>query len=452
MVEQEVPKIVVEPPGPKAREIIEMDKRYLITSTKTTDIGPVGVRGRGAIVEDIDGNRYIDLSAGIAVVNTGHCHPKVVEAIKKQVEELIHFAGQDYYNKLQVELAKRLTEITPGDFDKKVFLCNSGTESVECAIKLALRRKPGKYRMVSFIGAFHGRTLGSLSLTGSKPVHRRAYLLSAPLSVHVPYGYCYRCAYKMEYPDCDLWCVHFIEDVCFHSYVPPEEVAAIIAEPIQGEGGYIVPPDGFFQELKKICDRYDILLIIDEVQSGFGRTGRWFAIEHWGVEPDIICLAKGIASGMPLGATVARAELDFKEKGAHSNTYGGNLVACAAALATIDVIEEERLCENAQKVGGFMLKRLKEMAESHPIIGDVRGKGLMIGVELVKDRATKEPAKEANEDLVREGLKRGIILLPCGVSTMRIAPPLVISQELAEKGLEIFEEALAAVEKKHGIK
>lgn len=451
------PKIVVTPPGPKALEIMKMDSEYLVTSTKlkikdverAVDVVLAVEEGKNATLRDVDGNVYIDLIAGVATASVGHSHPRVVDAVRKQVEKLVNFCGCDFYNKSQVKLAKKLVEITPGDFPKKVFLSNSGTEAVECALKLAKchREKP---RVISFIGAFHGRTFGSLGLGGSKPVHFRHFapLVGGVQTTHVPYCYCYRCPHKLEFPDCDLWCVDYIKDVCFQTFLPPEDVSALVAEPIQGEGGYVVPQKEFFPRLKKICDEYGLLLIVDEIQSGFGRTGKMFAIEHWGVTPDIVCMGKGIASGMPMGATVARAELDFKDEGSHSNTFGGNLVVCEAASATIATIEEEKLAENAAKVGSNIMKRLRELMENHSLIGDVRGKGLMIGVELVKDRKTKTPAKEEAELLIMEAWKRGIVLMTCGVSTIRMLPPLNIPSELVDRAMDVFENALNAVERK----
>ena len=453
----DAPRILVPPPGPKSRKIKKMDEKYLLTSTKLKVMDDETGRniilaveeGKGSALRDMDGNVYVDLISGVATAPIGHCHPKVVEAIQKQTEKLINYVGQDFYNEPQVKLAKKLVEITPGNPSKKVFFSNSGTESIECALKLA-KSHSKRSRMLSFIGAFHGRTFGSLSVGGSKPVHFKGFspLVPGCQVTHVPYCYCYRCRYRLEYPDCNMWCVDYIREILFQTLLPPEDVSALIAEPIQGEGGYVVPQDEFFPRLRKICDEFGILMIADEVQTGFGRTGHMFAMENWGVNPDIICMAKGIASGVPLGATVAKSTLDFENEGSHSNTFGGNPIACEAALATIQVIEEENLKENAKKVGNHILKRLKELMEDQVLIGDVRGKGLMIGIELVKDRDAKTPAPEEADSLIMESLKRGIILLPCGMSTIRILPSLNIPLEMVDRAIDIFEDALKAVERK----
>ncbi len=433
------PKIVVPPPGPKAQEIIKKSKKYLATTTR--DIPLVIVKMENDLIEDIDGNIYIDFAAGIAVANVGHRNKAVVEAIKTQLEKYIHSAPHDFYDDLQYKVAEKLVEITPGNFDKKVFFCNSGTESVEAAIKFA-KIATGRSRFIAFIGAFHGRTHGSLSLTASKPVHQRGFFPTMPGVEHVPYAYCYRCPFKLSPDDCDIWCAKYIDEVLFQTYVPPDEVAAIVVEPIQGEGGYIVPKDGFIQELRKIADKYDILLIDDEVQAGFGRSGKMFAIEHFNTVPDIITTAKSIAAGVPLGATIVKAELDFKVSGSHSSTFGGNALALAAALANIEFIIREKLPERAAKLGERALKRLKEAMEEIEIIGDVRGKGLMIGVEIVKSKDTKEPYPEARNKITEIALKKGLILLPAGRTAIRVAPPLTITEEHLETGLDILIESI----------
>ncbi len=439
----EVPKIVVEPPGPKARALLERDAKVI--SPSYVRFYPLVIeRGEGCILWDVDGNAYIDFNSGLAVLSTGHRHPKVIEAIKKQCDKFLHYSNTDFYYEESVRLAEALCEITPGKFEKKVYFGNSGTEAVEAAIKLA-KWHTRKHRFLAFIGAFHGRTLGSLSFTASKPVQRRYFYPMLPGVTHVPYPYCYRCPFKQEFPDCGYWCIDFIEEYVLKKYVPPEEVAAILFEPIQGEGGYVVPPDGYFQRLKKLADKYDILLIDDEVQSGMGRTGRWFAIEHWDVVPDVVCIAKGIASGMPIGATVARSELMDWVGGSHASTFGGNPVSCVAALATIEVIREEHLLENAARQGNYIMKRFREMQEQYPIIGDVRGKGLMIGVEFVKDPKTKEPAVEEAKEIMIRSWKRGVAVITCGICTLRIAPPLIITRELVDKGLDIIEQVIKEV-------
>jgi len=371
---EDLPDIKVPVPGPRGQEIIEKDKRYIATTTKTS---PVTVqRASGAMVWGVDGNRYLDFTSGIGVTNTGHCHPRVVEAVQRQAAELMHFAGTDFYYSIQADLAKRLTEVAPGEGAKKVFYTNSGTESVEAAIKLS-RWSSQRKRFMAFLGAFHGRTMGALSLTASKIVQRERFVPTMPGVSHIPFAYCYRCPYKMEYPSCDLWCAKIIEEVYFQQLVPPSEVAALFMESVQGEGGYVVPPSDWVREIKAITQRHGILLVDDEVQAGFGRTGRWFGIEHHGVEADIYCMAKGMGSGMPIGCIVFREDLDWRVKGAHSNTYGGNLVASAAALATIDVLESEDLVGNSARMGAHLHKRLLELQEKHDEIGDVRGMGLM---------------------------------------------------------------------------
>jgi 4-aminobutyrate aminotransferase len=346
--------------------------------------------------------------------------------------------------------SERLAAIAPGDEPKRVFLGNSGAEAVEAALKLA-RHHTGRPYAIAFFGAFHGRTMGAVSLTASKPVYHRGFAPLLPGIVHVPYGYCYRCAYNLTYPSCNLACVDFIEQTLMGKSIPPDEVAAIFVEPVQGEGGYVVPPDGWMQKLRALCDRYGILLVADEVQSGMGRTGKWFATEHWGVVPDILCVAKALASGMPVSAMVARESVMTWPVGAHGSTFGGNPVACAAALATIDVIEQEGLMENAVRVGNRLLDGLRALAREveragrPPFIGDVRGLGLMIGVELVQDLQTRAPAHDEAEAVMRECFRRGLLVLTCGASSIRFAPPLVITEAEADRALAMFADALRAV-------
>ncbi len=440
----ELPKMIVTPPGPKAKKVVAKDGRYLATSTKTSPI--VAERAQGAVVWDVDGNRYLDFTSGIGVTNTGHCHPAVVKAVQDQAERLFHFAGTDFYYAIQADLAERLCEVTPGKYPKKVFYTNSGAESVEAAIKLA-RWTTQRKQFIGFIGAFHGRTMGAVSITASKPVHKDRFFPMMPGVTHLPFAYCYRCPYKMEYPSCDVWCAHILEELYFTSFLPPQEVAAMFVEPVQGEGGYIVPPMKWHQVMRDITKRHGILLVDDEVQAGFGRTGKFFAIEHAGVEPDVMCLAKGMGSGVPIGAIVFRAELDFGVQGAHSNTYGGNLLASAATLATIDVIEKEGLVAKSAKLGKHLHKRLEELQEEHDEIGDVRGLGLMQATEFVKDRRTKEIHKTFRDDLTVEAYKRGLIMLPCGKSGMRYIPPLVITKQQLDAGIDILEASIKAVKK-----
>jgi len=365
-----VPSIKVTPPGPRAREVIQRDAKYLATTTKTSPI--VAKRAEGSVVEDVDGNTFIDFSSGIAVLALGHGHPKVVEAVRKQVGELAHFAGTDFYYDIQTRLAERLARISPGKNAKKVFFANSGTEANEAALKIA-RYHTRRSMFLAFLGAFHGRTMGALSLTASKRVQRERFSPMMPGVVHVPYAYCYRCPYQLTYPSCDLYCANIIEDLYMKTVAPPGDTAGIFVEPVQGEGGYVVPPPGWLSRIAAIAKDNDLLLIADEVQTGFGRTGKMFAVEHEGVVPDILTVAKALGGGLPIGGAIFDASLDFEVSGAHSNTFGGNLVACASALATLDAIEGEGLVANAERLGKRMAARLDAMKEEFPIIGDHRG-------------------------------------------------------------------------------
>lgn len=438
------PQIVSQLPGPEAKKILEKDEKY-ISPSYGRPYPLVAEEGRGAFVVDPDGNTFLDFAAGIAVVSTGHCHPKVVKAIQEQAEKLIHISGTDFYYRSQVELAEKLQEIFPGNYPVKSFLTNSGTESIEGSFKLA-RYKTKRPNMIAFLGAFHGRSLGSVSLTASKNVQRRHFAPLIPGVYHIPYGYCYRCAYKQKYPECDIYCLDYLKKFLFKKLVAPDEVAAVIAEPIQGEGGYVCPPEGYFQKLSQICQEYGILLIIDEVQSGMGRTGKMFAIEHWGVTPDILAIAKGIASGMPLGAFVAKADVMDWPPGTHANTFGGNPIACKAALTTIELLQNE-LIANAANVGDYLKQGLYALQEKHSLIGDVRGRGLMLGVELVKDRNTKEPAIKESDAVVTKAFHKGLLILGCGESSFRLSPPLVINKSDADIALKILDEVLSEVEK-----
>ncbi|MGQ9786868.1 MAG: acetyl ornithine aminotransferase family protein [Anaerolineae bacterium] len=431
-------------PGPKARALISRDAR-VISSSYPRDYGFVMACGRGCEVFDVDGNRFLDFAAGIAVNSTGHCHPYVVQAIKQQLERFIHISS-DYYHELWVQLAEKLDEIAPFEEEAMSFMTNSGTEAIEAAIKLA-RYYTGRHRFIGFLGAFHGRTMGSLAFNGSKVSHRYGFFGTMPDVTHVPFPDPYHPLLVMQPDDEDYGAtvVNYIEHVIFPQLVPPQEVAAVLVEPILGEGGYVVPADSFFRNLRALCDRYSILLIVDEVQSGMGRTGEWWAIEHWNVEPDIVCTAKGIASGMPLGAAIARRRLMTWPPGSHGNTYGGNPLACAAALATIEIIENEGL-QNAREQGAYALKTLREMAARHPSIGDVRGKGLMIGIELVKDKTTRQPAKELRDRAVHLAFEHGLLVLGCGMSVIRIAPPLIISRAEMIEGLQVLDYVLTKAE------
>ena len=432
-------------PGPLAREIVERDVRR-VSQSYGRAYPFVMSHGQGSKVWDVDGNRFIDFMAGIAVTSTGHCHPVVVQAIKDAADKFLHISS-DFYHENMVRLAEKLDEIAPMQGHCKTFFTNSGTESVEGAIKLA-RQATGRSRFIGFIGAFHGRTMGSLAFTASKVVQQRGFFPTMPDVVHIPFPNPYRPLLAGD--DQGMAVLDYLEHVVFQSLVPPDEVAAVLLEPIQGEGGYIVPPDSFIPGLRRLCDKYGILMIADEVQTGIGRTGKWFAVEHWDVEPDIVVMAKGIASGMPLGAFTAREPLmDKWGAGAHGNTYGGNPVCTAAALATLRLVKEEGMLENAARMGHYIQRRARELMERHPTIGHVRGKGLMVGVELVADRVTKEPAKRVVKDLLQAAFRRGLLLLPCGVSTIRFMPPLNVSQEILEEGLYIFDQALGDAEESY---
>jgi len=442
------PKLVCPLPGPRAQAAVAADDRW-ISPSYTRSYPLVARRGRGVRIEDVDGNEFLDFSAGIAVASTGHCHPEVVAAIQKQAAELIHISGTDFYNEPLTDLAEKLSAIAPMPGPHRFFYGNSGAEAVECALKLA-RYHTGRQQIISFFGAFHGRTMGALSLTASKPQQKRRFSPLVPGVTHVRYPYAYRgCSGGAQEEEAfGLGCARYIEERLFKTILPPEEVAAIFVEPIQGEGGYVVAPDNFLRELRAICNRHGILLVADEVQCGAGRTGKWWAIEHSGVEPDIVCMAKGIASGMPLGVCMARAEIMDWLPGSHASTFGGNPVSIAAALATIDIIGREAMA-NAARVGEFMLDRLRGWKQTHPLVGDVRGRGLMIGVELVKDKATRKPAASLRNRLETLAFERGLMVLGCGETTLRLCPPLIVREEEATVALDILEEALGLVEEEH---
>ena len=439
------PKIVVTPPGPKARELVKKDES-LISPSYGRFYPLVVESGKGCIIKDVDGNEFIDFNSGLVCMNVGHSHPKVVAAVKNQCDRFLHYSNTDFYYREVVDLADRLAHITPGSPDKKIFFGNSGAEAIEAAIKLA-KWHSRRQLFIAFIGAFHGRTVGALSFTASKPTQRRSFFPLMPGVTHVPYGYCYRCPYKLTFPECHYWCVDFIDEYVLQKYIPPEDTAAILVEPIQGEGGYVVPPPEYFQRLKKIADKYGLLFIDDEVQSGMGRSGKWFAIEHWGVEPDIICTSKALASGLPLGACIAKSKVMDWVPGSHASTFGGNPLSCVAASAVIDVIKEEKLLENATKQGAYIMKRLNELKEKSEIVGDVRGKGLMIGMEIVESKESKKPAPQKVNEIMLRSWKRGINVISCGASTIRIAPPLVITKELVDSALDIIEDTTRQVEK-----
>jgi 4-aminobutyrate aminotransferase len=426
-------------PGPKASQLIRADAEFV--SPSYTRVYPLVVdKARGLWVRDVDGNRFLDFTAGIAVNSTGHCHPDIVAAIRDQAGKLIHMSGTDFYYSPQITLAERLSEIANIGGHPKVFFANSGTEAVEASFKLA-RYHTRREQTIAFFGAFHGRTMGALSLSASRVHQRKYYHPFVPGITHVPYPYCYRCPYGACYPSCGSACVRWIEDPLFRTSVSPEEVAAIFVEPVQGEGGYIVPPPEFHAELSKLAKKYGILLVADEIQSGMGRTGKMFAMEHFGVEPDIMALAKGIASGMPLGAMIAGSELMDWHAGSHASTFGGNPVSCRAALATIDLLING-LIENAKIRGRQLTAGLIEMQKSIECMGDVRGLGLMVGVELVKDRVTKERASDLRDRVVQGAFRKGLLLLGCGENTIRFCPALTIGADEVDTGLSIFEQTL----------
>ena len=420
-----IPNIKVTPPGPKAKAIVAKDQRY--TAPAYGRVYPLVVKeGRGMVIEDVDGNLFLDFMAGIAVANTGHSHPQVVKAIEEQARKFLHICGSDFYYEPMAELAEKLNELAPGSSPKKVFLTNSGTETIEAAFKLA-RFATKRQHVIAFHGAFHGRTLGALSLTASRSSHRTHFSPLIPGVHHVPYG---------------IAGVSYLEQVLFRHEVAPREVAAIFVEPILGEGGYIVPPPEFLPMLRELCQRHGILLVVDEIQSGFGRTGKMFACEHWGVEPDIICVAKGIASGMPLGAMIAREEISTWTRSTHGSTFGGNPVACAAALATIHVIEDG-LVRNADEVGNYLKDGLTRLRSAHQSINDVRGLGLMIGVEFGQNGGM--PDADFRDQVMAKCFDQGLLLLSCGESTMRFCPPLIVKREEVDVAVGIFDSILTAL-------
>jgi 4-aminobutyrate aminotransferase len=441
------PKLRTALPGPNAKRVLAGDER-LISPSYTRSYPLVAKSGRGIVITDVDGNEFYDFSAGIAVTSTGHCHPDVVAAIQKQASELIHMSGTDFYYESMVTLADRLSKIAPMPGPHKIYYGNSGAEAIECALKLA-RYHTKRPNIIAFFGAFHGRTMGALSLTASKPQQRRRFSPLMPGVTHVPYPDLYR-GRKDATQDPDafaLGCARFLEEKLFKTTLPPEEVAAIFIEPVQGEGGYVVAPTIFMQELRRICDRHGILLVLDEVQSGIGRTGKWWAVEHTGVEPDMVCMAKGLASGMPLGVTMTRSEIMDWVPGSHASTFGGNPVCIAAALATLDVIEKEHLLEHSATVGAHMLQRMASWPAKLKLVGDVRGRGLMIGVDIVKDKATKEYAAAERDLIVEKAFEQGVLFLGCGPSTVRLCPPLVVTKEEADVAMDVLEECIQEVGK-----
>jgi 4-aminobutyrate aminotransferase len=443
-METKLPHLVTALPGPKAKEILARDERY-VSPSYTRDYPLVAKTGRGALIQDVDGNVFLDFAAGIAVCSTGHCHPQVVEAIQKQAAELIHMSGTDFYYEAMPQLAERLSAISPGKEPKRVYFGNSGAEALEAAIKLA-KYHTKRDKLIAFHGAFHGRTMGALSLTASRAVQRKGFgtLLSGVF--HAPYPDTYRGSYGIRPNHASEDCLNYLENELFRRRVDPEEVAGIFIEPIQGEGGYIIAPAEFLQGLQRLCRKYGILLIADEVQSGMGRTGKWWAADYAGIEPDIICSAKGIASGMPLGAMIARTSVMDWQPGAHASTFGGNPVCIAAALATLNLLEE-RYIENARRMGEFILRQTADWREKFKLVGEVRGKGLMIGIELVRDQKTQEKAGDLRNRVVQLAFQKGLLVLGSGDTTLRLSPPLLIDEEQAEFALKTLGECIAKVEK-----
>jgi 4-aminobutyrate aminotransferase len=437
-----VPLIRTPLPGPKAKAIIARDEARVSTSY-TRDYPFVMARGEGLVVEDVDGNLFFDCAAGIAVTGTGHSHPAVVRAIVGQAQKYLHMSGTDFYYEPQVQLAEQLASIVPIQGEVKSFFGNSGAEAVEAAIKL-VKYSTKRGNLIAFLGSFHGRTTGAMAVTSSKYVQRRGFGPMMPGVYHAPYASCYRCPVGREPGTCQAECLDFLEDQILVHLVSPDEVAGVIVEPIQGEGGYLVPPAQFLQRVRELTTRHGMLLIADEVQTGMGRTGRMYACEHFGIEADIVTMAKGIASGMPLGVCSARSDVMTWPPGAHASTFGGNPVSCAASLATLKLLKDG-LVRNAEVVGDYLLGRLGALMDKHTLIGDVRGKGLMIGVELVRDRATKERADTERDAVVQAMFRRGVLVLGAGRNAVRFAPPLVLTKDQADAIVDIFDEALAEV-------
>jgi 4-aminobutyrate aminotransferase len=425
-------------PGPNATAAIARDART-VSQNLTKDVPLVVARGRGMVIEDVDGNRFLDFAAGISTVSTGHCHPDVVAAIKAQAETLLHVCYTDFFYQVYIDLCEELARVAPISGPKRVFLTNSGAEAVETAIKLA-RVRTGRQKIVGFFGAFHGRTYGAMTLTASKPVQRRAYAPFVPEVHHTHYAYCYRCPVNRKPDTCSVECLEMLTETYFHHTIDPKEVAAIVVEPIQGEGGFIPPHPQFLPRLQALCREHGILLIADEVQSGMGRTGKMFALEHYGIDPDMIILAKGIASGMPISAVVARDDVMQWNDGGHGSTFGGNPVSCASALATLKLLQGG-LIDNAGRTGAYLIGKLRSLQEKHRLIGDVRGLGLMVGVEVVADRATRAPAPDRRHRVIVKAFERGLLTLPCGASTIRLSPPLVCREPDVDKAIAILDAA-----------
>jgi 4-aminobutyrate aminotransferase len=443
-MEAKLPHLVTALPGPQAKKLVDRD-HHVVSPSYTRDYPLVAKTGRGAMVEDVDGNRFLDFAAGIAVVATGHCHPEVVAAIQKQAAELIHMSGTDFYYPSLVDLAEKLASITPGKGAKRVYFGNSGAEAIEAAIKL-VKFHTKRDKLIAFHGAFHGRTMGALSLTASRAVQRKGFgtLLSGVF--HMPFPDTYRGTYGIRPEHASADCLSYLENELFRRRVDPDEVAGIFIEPIQGEGGYLPAPAEFLQGLQRICRKHGILLVADEVQSGMGRTGQWWASDHAEIEPDIICTAKGIASGMPLSAIIARADVMNWTPGAHASTFGGNPVCIAASLATLDLLERSYIA-NAARMGEFIMRQTADWTERHKIVGQVRGKGLMIGIEFVRDQKTKERAGDLRNRIVQMAFHKGLLVLGSGDTTLRLCPPLLVDEEQISFALRSLDGIISEVER-----
>jgi 4-aminobutyrate aminotransferase len=435
-----LPEIKTALPGPRAKQILELDAQF-ISPSYTRSYPLVVRRGYGAMLEDVDGNIFLDFNAGVAVASLGYGHPEIAEVIAQQAREIVHISGTDYYYPHQTELAAKLSEITPGDFAKRVHYGNSGAEAIEGALKAAIYTT-GRNKFIAFRGGFHGRTFGTLAVTASRAAQRRGFGPQVLDVTHVPYANPIRFPLSLKKGEgIGRRVARYIEETVFKTTLPPEDCAGIVVEPIQGEGGYAVPTADFLPELRRICDKYDIVLIVDEVQSGVGRTGKMWAVEHFSVTPDITCIAKAIAGGLPLGITLARADLMNWHVGAHASTFGGNPVAIAAAMKTIEIIENG-VMDNAARIGAHMLERLKELKDEYEAIVDVRGLGLMIGVELAKDPDALEPWAELRDNVVVECFNRGLVIQGAGESAIRFSPPLIIDREQADYAMDTFKAAL----------
>jgi 4-aminobutyrate aminotransferase len=426
-------------PGPIGAGIVGTERRLDTTGTKTAPI--VVKHAKGLMVEDVDGNVFLDFTSGM-VTATGHCHPSIVKAINEQAQSWLFINSPDFYSPLQARVVERLAALVPGIGGKKVFMCNSGTEANEAAIKATRWNKPTRKRLIGFIGAFHGRTMGANSLTASKLAQRARFTSNIPDVHHLPYATCYRCPYKMSYPNCDIWCARILEELYFKQLIPPDEVSAIFVEPIQGEGGYIVPPPEFIQIVRDIAARHGIPYVDDEVQAGMGKTGKMLAIEHHGVTANCTSLGKALGSGVAVAAQVLDADLDFGVQGAHSNTFGGNGIALAAADATLDLFESEHLVERAAEQGSYFIERLRELQRQHVSIGDVRGKGLMLAVDFVTDRASRAPDAEFRDRVVGHCFRHGLMVLPCGFSAIRFTPALVVDREQIDHAVAVLDRAI----------